>query len=145
MKIVNSRQYIVIRGIIVFVFLLSTFYYLLPTTTLHAQDFGLIVCGEDVNGDKIINETEECTFNHLIKLVGQLINAMVIISTFLATGAFAYAGIKLLTSGGNESAMTEAKSIFTKVLIGYLWILFAWLIVYTIISVLLNPGYTLLQ
>ncbi len=105
---------------------------------LLAQSFGLIVCDGAI---------EACTFNHLIKLVGQLINAMVIISTFLATGAFAYAGIKLLTSGGNESAMTEAKSIFTKVLIGYLWILGAWVVVYTIINVLVvdDSGYTLLE
>ena len=88
--------------------------------------------------------TEVCTFNHLIELTQNLITNLIIISTFLATAAFAYAGFLLLTSGGSESAKTRAKEVFRKVLIGYLWILGAWLLVYTITSVLLRPGYSLL-
>lgn len=100
------------------------------------MDFNLIVCGTEALG--------ECTFNHLIQLAQNLINFLIIISTFLATAAFAYVGIILLTSGGNESAKTQAKEIFRKVFIGYLWILGAWLLVYTITSVLLNPGFSIL-
>lgn len=102
-------------------------------SNLLAQSFNLIVC----NGP-------DCTFGHLILLTQRLINALIIISTFLATAAFAYAGLKLLTSGGNESARKEATEIFRKVLIGYLWILGAWLLIYTISEVLLNSGYFLL-
>lgn len=98
-----------------------------------AQSFNLIVC-----------DGPNCTFSHLIQLLQNLINALIIISTFLAVAAFAYAGMILLTSGGSETAKTKAKDIFLKVLKGYLWILGAWLLVYTIISVLLNPGYSLL-
>lgn len=100
---------------------------------LLAQSFNLIVC-----------DGPNCTFADLITLVQNLINFLIIISTFLATAAFAYAGILLLTSGGNESALKKAKDIFWKVLIGYLWILGAWLLVYTITSVLLKDGYSLL-
>lgn len=103
---------------------------------LLAQSFNLIVC----QGTK----TDPCTFGHLVLLVQNLINMLIFFSTFLATAAFAYAGITLLASGGKESAKTKAKEIFRKVLIGYLWILGAWLLVYTITSVLLNPGYSLL-
>ena len=106
---------------------------------LLAQSFDLIVCGTEVNGVLV-----ECTFGHLILLVQNLINFLIIISTFLATAAFAYAGILLLTSGGNESSLKRAKDIFWKVLIGYLWILGAWLLVYTITSVLLKDEYSLL-
>lgn len=88
--------------------------------------------------------TEPCTFNHLIELTQNLITDLILLSTLLATIAFAYAGLKLLTSGGSESARKEATDIFLKVLKGYLWILGAWLLVYTITSVLLNPGYSLL-
>src|SRR3989344_5124827 len=98
-----------------------------------AQSFKLIVC-----------DGPDCTFAKLVELVQNLITAMVVISTFLAAAAFAYAGILLLTSGGSEGKKDEAKKIFTKVLIGYLWILGAWVIVYTIISVLLKQGYSLL-
>lgn len=88
--------------------------------------------------------TVPCTFEKLIELVKVLITDLVYISTFLAVAAFAYAGYILLTSGGNTSERDKAKGIFMKVLIGYLWILAAWLIVYTITSVLLQPGYSLL-
>src|SRR3989338_2016494 len=74
----------------------------------------------------------------------QNLSLVVVISTFLAAAAFAYAGILLLTSGGSEGKKDEAKKIFTKVLIGYLWILGAWVIVYTIVNVLLEPSYLLL-
>ena len=97
-----------------------------------AQDLGLIVC-----------DGPDCTFGHLITLAQNVINALILISTFLAVAAFAYAGFILLTSGGNESKKTQAKEVFRKVLIGYLWILGAWLLVYTITS-LLAPGFSLL-
>jgi hypothetical protein len=87
---------------------------------LLAQTFNLIVCSG--------TDADPCTFAHLV----------------LATMAFAYAGFILLTSGGSEGKKDEAKKIFTKVLIGYLWILGAWLLVYTITSVLLNSGYSVL-
>lgn len=98
------------------------------------MDLNLIVC-----------DGPNCDFAALIQLVKNLITALVYISTFLATGVFAYAGFLLLTSGGNESAKNQAKDIFLKVLKGYLWILAAWLIVYTITTVLLKEGYTLLK
>lgn len=86
----------------------------------------------------------KCTYDSLIELVKVLINDMVIISTLLAVLTFIWVGIKLLSSGGNESAMTDAKKMLWKVVIGYLWILAAWLVVYTITSVLLKDGYSLL-
>ncbi|MDP2642127.1 MAG: hypothetical protein Q8P21_02465 [bacterium] len=92
----------------------------------------------------IVCDGPSCSFSDLIVLTQNLINNLIVISTLLATAAFAYAGFILLISGGNESAKTKAKDIFFKVLKGYLWILAAWLLVYTITSVLLNPGYSLL-
>ena len=86
----------------------------------------------------------DCNFSSLIALAKALITDLVIISTFLAVASFAYAGIVLLSSGGNTSARTKAQGIFTNVLIGYLWILGAWVVVYTITSVLLKSGYSLL-
>lgn len=109
---------------------------LVDVPEVRAQSFNLIVCD---------GVQEPCTFAHFIQLIKNVITALITISTFLATAAFAYAGFKLLASGGNENAKNEAKRIFTKVLIGYLWILGAWLIVYTITSVLLNTGFSALQ
>ncbi|MBI1974398.1 MAG: hypothetical protein HYS51_00860 [Candidatus Zambryskibacteria bacterium] len=100
------------------------------------MDFNLIVC----NG----TDADPCTFAKLMELAQHLINWMITLSTFFAVAAFAYAGFLLLTSGGNEATKNKAKDIFTKVLIGYLWILGAWLLVYTISTILLRPGISLL-
>ena len=104
----------------------------LLTGTASAQGFDLIVC-----------DGPDCTFSDLITLAQNVITALILISTFLAVIAFIFSGFLLLTSGGNELKKTQAKEIFRKVLIGYLWILGAWLLVYTITS-LLEPGYSLL-
>lgn len=87
--------------------------------------------------------TNDCNFGHLIALAQALIHDLIFLSTIFATAAFAFAGLKLLTSGGNEKAAGEAKEIFKKVGWGYLWILVAWLLVYTITS-LLAPGFSIL-
>jgi hypothetical protein len=105
----------------------------------------LIVCDPvPSTGGDFVGPVRDCDFEALIELVRVLIHDLVLLSTLLAVGVFAYAGIKLLASGGNPGAMKDAKGMFFKVLIGYMWILAAWLIVYTITSVLLHPGYSLL-
>ncbi len=107
----------------------------------------LVVCS-GVPNDPILGEGGKvlpvCNFGSLITLLQVLIHDLVVISTLLAGCVFAYAGFILLTSGGNANAMKQAREIFMKVLKGYLWILAAWLIVYTITNTLLGPGYTLL-
>ncbi len=52
-----------------------------------------------------------------------------------------YAGLKLVVSAGNPSAMSDAKKMLTNVLIGFVIVLSAWLIVDTIMKALLNPNY----
>ena len=95
----------------------------------------LIVC----DGVKV-----PCTFAKLIELIQVGIHDLVLLSTLLVIGVFVMAGIKLLSSGGNPGALTEVKSMLWSVVMGYMWILAAWLIVYTITSILLKPGYSLL-
>lgn len=97
----------------------------------------LIVCGTATT-------PSPCEFEHLILLARHLIHDLVILSTFLAMVAFVYAGYVLLTSQGNPGALTKAKHVFTSVLIGYLVVLGAWLLVYTITSALLDPKFNFL-
>lgn len=104
----------------------------------------LIICGVTPGQNANPLYVHPCGFSDLVLLVQNLVNNLILLSTLLATAAFAYAGFLLLTSGGSEGKKDKAKKIFIKVLIGYLWILGAWLLVYTITSVLLNPGYSLL-
>ena len=95
----------------------------------------LIVC------DGIVTK---CDFAHFMELIRSGIHDMVLLSTLLAVAVFCWVGVILLSSSGNPGAATKAKGMLWKVVIGYLWILGAWLIVYTITSALLKDGYTLL-
>ena len=119
-----------------YLFLLPIFVSLVLAGSVSAQDFDLIVCDGSA--------AEPCTFAHLITLAQNVIRALILLSTFLAVIAFIYTGFLLLTAGGNESKKTRAKEIFKNVFIGYLWIVAAWLIVYTITN-LLEDGFSLLE
>lgn len=99
----------------------------------------LIVCNEASNNGA------GCSFGDLITLAKAVMSDLTVIATFLVTVVAIFIGIKLLTSGGNEKAKDDAKSMAWNVFLGYIWILVAWLLVYTISSVLLAPGFSLLS
>lgn len=82
-----------------------------------------------------------CGFPQFIMLIKNGITDMILLSTLLVVAALAVAGIQLLTSGGNPSKLTAAKDMAWKIVKGYMWILIAWLLVYTITSKLLNADY----
>ncbi len=98
----------------------------------------LIVCSNPPDFPK------ECDFDALMLLANHLITDLIILSTLFATAAFVYIGIKLLTAGGDKGAMESAKKSFKAVVTGFVVILVAWLLVYTITNALLDPGYSLL-
>lgn len=81
-----------------------------------------------------------CTFNDLITLAQNIINFLILVSIPAAAIAFAWAGFLFMTAKGSESQISQAKGIFVKVLIGFLFVLSGWLIVRTITSVLLDEG-----
>jgi hypothetical protein len=109
-------------------------FFLLITEPVLAQQ--LIVCDGGIG--------DQCEFRHLMILVSNLIEWTIKLTTVLAAGALMWVAIKLMISGGNPGAMKEAKDIAKKVLIGYMWILAAWLLVYTITGALLNDDYNVL-
>lgn len=82
-----------------------------------------------------------CNFEDVILLIKNVIHDMVLLSTLVVVAALVYAGFLLLSSGGNPGALTQVKTMMWKIVVGYLWILAAWLIVYTISKVLLKDGF----
>ena len=79
-----------------------------------------------------------CTFDHFVQLGQNLINFLIVLSIPLTAIAFAWAGFLMVTSAGSEEKIKQGKAIFGKVLVGFIFILGAWLIVYTITTALLN-------
>jgi hypothetical protein len=86
----------------------------------------------------------ECTYAKLVELAIVLMHNLVLLSTLIAVALFAYAGFRMLLAQGSENEYKKAIEMFKKLAIGYMWILAAWLVVYTISSALLNPGFSLL-
>ncbi|MFZ2049008.1 MAG: hypothetical protein WAV25_01800 [Minisyncoccia bacterium] len=97
-----------------------------------AQFGDFIKCGNEGQPD--------CGFQQLVTLVTDVINGLIKLATLITTGVLAYAGFKMIFSGGDESTYKEAKEMALKTVKGYLWILVAWTLVYTITTVLLEPN-----
>lgn len=76
-----------------------------------------------------------CQACYVVSLVNNIIKFLIQIGVVIAVILFAVAGIKLATSGGNASAVSSAKSIFTNVIIGFLILLASWLIIDTVMKV----------
>ena len=89
---------------------------------------------------QIIPCINDCGYEDLLKLVNNIINWIIMISAPVAAGVFAWAGITYMTTGVSDKK-SYAKSMMTKVFIGFVIILAAWLIVTTVTNVLLaNPS-----
>jgi hypothetical protein len=120
------------HGLIFSAFLITAF---LP---LASHAFTLIPCGnsKDASGktQDPIAISNDCDFNDFIKLGQNVMNALIFISIPIATIAFTYVGIVLLTAQGNTGKIQKAKDVAWNVGIGFIFVLFAWLIVNTFMA-----------
>lgn len=82
-----------------------------------------------------------CDFNALMTLFNRVINFIFYISIPLAAISFSWAGYLYLSAAGNTSQIEKAHGIFKTVLIGFIFIISAWLIVYTITHTLLSEEF----
>ena len=78
----------------------------------------------------------KCNWGDLVTLVNNLITYLLTLATILAVISFVYAGFLLVTSGGNSSKVSQAKSIFGAVVIGLIFAYGAWIIVHFIFAAL---------
>jgi hypothetical protein len=100
----------------------------------------IIVIPVFVSAQIIPNCSPNCGYNDLLTLVNNIINWIIWIAVPVAAGVFAWAGIKLMTTGVADEK-SAAKAMIWKVFIGLVFILAAWIIVGTIIKALLqNPS-----
>ena len=97
----------------------------------------LIVC----ENNSVPAFNHPCGFTDLVVLAQNFITDLILLSTIFAVVAFIFAAFKLITSGGKVGAKEDAKRLFLSVLLGYVWIVVAWLLVYTITSVLLKEEF----
>lgn len=111
-----------LKFLVVIVNLLILLILLVPHVGLAQITTGFLNCsGADCSACNIVDTAN--------KVITWLIAILFMVFAVLAV----MAGFKLVTSGGNPSAMSAAKESFTNVIIGLIIILSAWLIVDTMI------------
>lgn len=105
---------------------------------------GLVKCGREVDEDGALENP--CDWPDLIATAQNLVNWLVYISAFVAAVMITYAGYLYVTSAGNEEQVKKAHQVFRQVVIGFILVLAAWLIVYTIsTAVVKDPSILLLD
>ena len=81
-----------------------------------------------------------CNACDLITLANSVITWLIGVLTVVFAVLVMVAGLKLVTSGGNPSAKTEAKGMMTNAFIGFVLVLAAWVIIDTLMRTLLPSG-----
>ncbi len=115
----------------IWMFILTTFIFAVPAFVYSA---GLVPCTNGAN--------DPCKFNNLIDLVRNIVRFLMFgVALPLSAIMFSWAGVLMLTAGGNETKIKTAKDIFLWVFVGILITLAAWLIIDTITGALLTPDY----
>ena len=83
---------------------------------------------------------ETCSACHIAVIANTLISWLIGVVMVLFAVLIVWAGFGLVTSGGNPSALTDAKSRFTNAFIGLIIVLSAWLIVDTLMRGLVGSN-----
>ena len=116
------------------------FLFILPFLT-QAADTRLINCGDNPTYNATTGKIEgECDFKDFIKLINDIINWIIGIAGVIFTISAIYGGFLYVTSGVNAGNKEKAKGILGNTLIGFIIILTAWLIVYTLVTMLVNDS-----
>ncbi len=96
------------------------------------DDNGLIPCKG--------TEADPCDFNDLVTLANNIIEFLILLSLPVAAVGFAVAGFKILTSQGDPGKIKEGKELLMKIGKGFIIILAAFLVVYTIMNTFVLPS-----
>ena len=110
---------------------------LLPVFTRAAQD---TTAGN--TGITYQCQNGECDFNDLILATKKVVDFGTTFALEFSVVVLAYAGFKYMQSGDKPAERTEANKMLTKVVVGIVVILAAWLAVHLITTSLLQGGYS---
>lgn len=94
---------------------------------------GIVPCGTSY-------ASAPCTVCHFYKLVQNIINFLLLVSSSLVTLMAIYIAFLFLFSGGSPQKITDAKNKLWLLIWGLVWILGSWLVLNTIITEFANPG-----
>lgn len=87
-----------------------------------------------------------CDFNAFMDLINGLMDFVLFkLAVPIAAIMFAYAGFKMVTSGGSSEARGVAKNVFSSTVIGFVLAATAWIVVKSILSILGYNGAWIFQ
>ncbi|OGM96333.1 MAG: hypothetical protein A3B86_04300 [Candidatus Yanofskybacteria bacterium RIFCSPHIGHO2_02_FULL_38_22b] len=125
------KNYNVKFKILVYLLLLSTFYFLLSTSADAQWKYG----------DPIVPCTDKCTQCQILQLVRNVIDFLMIgAAPVLATAFFIWAGVYMILGGANPDMLSRGKEMFKNTIIGLLIVMLAWLITNTVIQTFKGTG-----
>jgi hypothetical protein len=127
-----SKNKIFITSLVIFIFCV----FLLPTLSFAqtATDPGpmpqkrLVTCDGSVE--------DPCNLTKFVDMINRIIDWIISIAGVIFTISLIYGGFLYLTAGENPGNKETAKKVITSTFYGFLIILFSWLIVYTILTIL---------
>ena len=130
------------------IFLFTTLFFATPALSNAAEIIDSFGANPDINTDGTIATDQgfvpcsgvSCTPCHVVVLFNTVLKWFMGIAFLIFAFLAMKAGVSLVTSGGNPSALSSAKSSFTNAFIGLIIILAAWLIVDTLMRNLLDGG-----
>lgn len=102
----------------------STFQ-IVPCTGVEKRDANGVVVGK------------KCDFNSLVEMANRVIKFLLYISIPLVLGIIVFTAFQYLTANGNPVKLDKAKHMIKYVIIGLLWILGSFILVYTVLDNLL--------
>jgi len=79
-----------------------------------------------------------CQSCHVLELINIVVNWLIAILTTVTALLIAYAGLRLVVSVGDVSAMTQAKTLISNCLIGFSIVLAGWLLIDLVLKSLVN-------
>lgn len=78
----------------------------------------------------------KCGWNQLVELGQNILRNAIYLAVMIGTVAIVYAGYLFMSAGDNESTRKEAKGILWNVVLGIVYTMVAWLLVWTILNFL---------
>lgn len=115
------------RFLILATVLLSALFFAVPETS-YAQ---LVPC----NGP-------ECQACHFVQLGTNILDWIITVMSTICALVIVVAGFKMVTAGGDTGQVSEARSMITNTIVGFIILLAAWLIVDTVLKVFVSGSAT---
>lgn len=115
---------------------LVVFVFIFPVITMALEYLPIIQCGIGSTAPSVASNNAiggGCDFADFIDTINRVINWIISIAGVIFTISAIYGGFLYMTSGDNSGNKEKAKNILSSTIIGFIIILTAWLIVYTIL------------